>query len=122
MKSVKEYLYEEWDENSGRIIKKSILNTIAYIIGSYQNYDGIDGPYMAVYEYWDHNVMHLSLSENEKWFGYEITPSEDHMDYVVKLFNRDSIRLVVPMWIMNLAAKNENHARNLFNKYLKVVK
>lgn len=122
MKSVKEYLYEEWEENRGRIIKKSILNKIADIIGSYHKYNEIDGPYMAVYEYWDHNVLHITLSENEKWFGYEITPSEDYMDYVVKLFNRDSIRLVVPMWIMNLAAKNENHAKNLFAKYLQIVK
>lgn len=118
---VREYLQEEWEENRGRIVKKSILDRISDIIGSYHKYDGIDGSYMAVYEYWDHNVMHLSLSENEKWVGYEITPSVQYMDYVVKMFNRDSIRLVVPKWIMNSEAKNENHARNLFTKNLKVV-
>ena len=118
---VREFLQEEWQENSGRIIKKAILDRIADIIGSYHKYDGIDGSYMAVYEYWDHNVVHLSLSENKKWVGYEITPSMQYMDYVVKLFNRDSIRLVVPMWIMKSEAKNENHARNLFRKNLKIV-
>ena len=59
MKTVREYLREEWSENGGHITKKAILSHACDRIGSYNSYDDIEGPYMAVYSYWDHNVEHF---------------------------------------------------------------
>ena len=118
---VREFLQEEWEENSGRIIKKAILDKISHIVGSYQSYNDVDGPQMAVYEYWDHNIDGYSVSENTKWHGIEIQPSSDRIGHVLKIFGRQTIRLIVPMWIMDLPAKSEDHAKNLFRRNLKIV-
>ena len=122
MKSVRQYLDEEWKENSGHITKKAILNACCDRIGSYMTYADIEGSYMAVYSYWEHNVEDFTEVENEKWVGYEIRPSLDKQSWLLKHYGTDVIRLIVPTWVMNIEAKSEFHAKNLFTKYLRMVR
>ena len=121
MKTVREFLNKEWEENSGHITKKIISQKSSDRIGSYQNYSDINGLYMAVYDYWDHTVEAFSQVENEKWVGYEIFTDLERTEWMQKNWGESSIRLVLPQWVMNLNAKSERHASNLFRKYLKRV-
>jgi len=121
MKNVREFLNEEWEENSGHITKKTILNTASNLIGSYQSYADIEGLYMAVYTYWEHNVMSMTISENDKWVGYELILDNEKTDWLLENIGKDTVRLIVPQWVMKLSCKDENHAKNLFNKYLKLI-
>ena len=109
-KTVREYLNEEWEENSGHITKKAILQNASNKLGSYETYSDIEGLYMAVYSYWEHNIQDMTISENQKWVGYEL-----------RLIDSQNVRLIVPQWVMNIKAKSEFHAKNLFTKYLKVL-
>jgi len=119
MKTVRQYLTEEWNENGGHITKKTILNKSFDRIGSYQTYADVEGLYMAVYSFWSHNVEDFSEVENAKWVGYEIKVDAMKTDLLVRNYGVDSIKLIVPTWVMNLEANSERHAANLFNKYLK---
>ena len=119
MKTVREYLQEEWNENSGHITKKAILNNACDRIGSYQTYADIEGMYMAVYSFWEHNVEHLDTVENEKWVGYEIHVDVQKQDWLSRNYGINTIKLIVPQWVMNLEVNDERHASNIFNKYLK---
>ncbi len=121
MKTVKQFLNEEWEENSGHIIKKAILNNACDRIGSYMQYADIEGSYMAVYSFWEHNVVDLQVSENKKWVGYELTVDEQKSAWLLKNFGNSTIRLIVPQWVMKLEANDEFHAKNLFTKYLKLI-
>jgi hypothetical protein len=119
MKTVRQYLREEWSENSGHITKKAILNNACDRIGSYQSYNDIEGAYMAVYSYWDHNVEHFNEVENHKYVGYEINVDGQKEQWLMKNYGVHSIKLIIPQWVMNIKADSERHASNLFNKYLK---
>ena len=119
MKTVRQYLRDEWNENGGHITKKAILNNSCDRIGSYQTYADVEGLYMAVYSYWEHNVEDFSEVENAKWVGYEIKVNEMKTNWLLRNYGVDSIKLIVPTWVMNLEANSERHAANLFNKYLK---
>ncbi len=119
MKSVKQYLQEEWKENGGHITKKAILNNASDRLGSYQCYDDIEGSYMAVYSYWDHNVVDFSEVENDKWVGYEIRVDGQKEEWLLRNYGVSTVKLIVPQWVMEIKAKNERHAANLFNKYLR---
>ncbi len=119
MKTVREYLKLEWEENGGHITKKAILNNACDRIGSYQTYADIEGMYMAVYSYWEHNVEDFSEVENSKWVGYEIKVDAIKTDWLMRNYGVNSIKLIVPTWVMDLNANSERHASNLFNKYLR---
>lgn len=121
MKTVREYLNTEWEKNSGHITKKAILEHAAHKIGSYRAYADIEGMYMAVYTYWDHNVESFTEVENDKWMGYDIKVDYNRTEWLVENYGTDSIKLIIPIWVMNLKAKSERHAANLFNKYLKTL-
>jgi hypothetical protein len=77
--------------------------------------------YMAVFSFWEHNVDSIDISENEKWVGYEIRVDADRADWLMKNYGRDTVRLIIPQWVMNIEAKSEFHAKSLFNKYLKAL-
>ena len=119
MKTVKEYLDNEWEENNGHIMKKAILNAASDRIGSYETYADIEGMYLAVYSYWEHNVDNFIVSSNEKWVGYELTVGFERGQWLYEKYGRDTIRLIVPQWVMKLNANSEFHAKNLFKKYLR---
>jgi|TARA_B110000285_G_scaffold193983_1_gene223325 hypothetical protein len=121
MKSVREYLKEEWDENSGYITKKGIMDNCFDRLGSYAQYADIEGMYMAVYSYWSHNVEDINEVENSKYVGYELTVDHEKTNWLRKMYGKDTIQLVIPQWVMNLGADSERHASNLFSKYLKIV-
>ena len=120
-KTVIEFLNSEWESNGGHITKKAILNHACHKLGSYQDYASIEGMYMAVFSFWEHNVDSIDISENEKWVGYEITVDADRADWLMKNYGRDTVRLIIPQWVMNIEAKSEFHAKSLFNKYLKAL-
>jgi hypothetical protein len=117
-KTVRELLDSEWVSNGGHITKKAILNNACDRLGSYQTYESIEGMYMAVYSYWEHNVESMDISENEKWVGYEIRVDADRADWLMRNYGRDTVRLIIPQWVMNIQAKDMFHAKSLFNKYL----
>lgn len=119
MKTVREYLRLEWEENGGHITKKAILNKACDRIGSYSTYADVEGMYMAVYSFWEHNVEDFGEVENDKWVGYEIRVDFNKTEWLLRNYGVDSIRLIIPTWVMELEAKSERHADNLFNKYLK---
>lgn len=121
MKTVKDYLNAEWNENSGHITKKAILKASCDRIGSYETYIDIEGSYMAVYSYWEHNVENFIVSENEKWVGYELEVGFERSQWLYKNYGRDTIRLIVPQWVMNMKVDSEFHASNLFRKYLRLL-
>ena len=119
MKTVRQHLREEWNENGGHSTKKAILRKACDRIGSYNSYDDIEGAYMAVYSYWSHNVEQFNEVENHKWVGYEINVDYEREEWLMRNYGVNSIKLVVPQWVMNIEAKNFRHASNLFNKYLR---
>ena len=119
MKTVREYLNKEWEENSGHITKKAILNAACDRVGSYQTYADIEGMYMAVYTFWEHNIEDMSISENDKWVGYELTLDYNKTEWLKKNWGVETVRLIVPQWVMQLKASSEFHAKNIFKKYLK---
>jgi len=89
MKTVREYLKLEWEENGGHITKKTILNKACDRIGSYQTYADIEGMYMAVYSFWEHNVEDFSEVENDKWVGYEIRVDAIKTDWLMRNYGVD---------------------------------
>ena len=119
MKTVREYLNKEWEENSGHIIKKAILNAASDRVGSYETYADIEGMYMAVYTFWEHNIEIFNVSENDKWIGYELTLDFNKTEWLKKNWGVETVRLIVPQWVMDSKASSEFHAKNLFKKYLK---
>ena len=119
MKTVRDYLDKEWEENSGHIIKKAILNAASDRLGSYETYADIEGMYMAVYTFWEHNIEIFNVSENDKWVGYELTLDHNKTEWLRKNYGVETVRLIVPQWVMKLNANSEFHAKNLFKKYLK---
>jgi hypothetical protein len=119
MKTVREYLDKEWKENGGHITKKAILNAACDRVGSYQTYADIEGLYMAVYSFWDHNIESFDVSQNDKWVGYELTLDDDKTEWLLRNYGVRTVRLIVPQWVMELNANSEFHAQNLFKKYLK---
>jgi hypothetical protein len=121
MKTLREYLDQEWSENGGHLTKKTILNKACDFIGSYMDYADIEGQYLAVYSFWEHNVDDIIVVENKSWVGYEIRLESTKSEWLRNNYNKDSVRLICPQWAMNLTIKNSLHARNLFSKYLKLV-
>jgi hypothetical protein len=119
MKTVREYLKNDWEENSGHITKKAILTNACDRIGSYQDYADIEGMYMAVYSFWEHNVECFDEVENEKWVGYELEVSIEKQQWLMNNYGVNTIKLIVPQWVMNLKVNNERHASNIFRKYLR---
>ena len=119
MKTVRQYLREEWSENSGYITKKGIMDNCFDRLGSYAQYADIEGMYMAVYSYWDHNVEHFNEVENHNYVGYEINVDGQKEQWLMRNYGVHSIKLIIPQWVMNIKADSERHASNLFNKYLK---
>jgi len=83
-KTVRTYLKEEWSSNGGHITKKAILDNCFDRIGSYLTYADIEGKYMAVYSYWEHNVENFDQVENDKYVGYEITCDLDRTNWLIK--------------------------------------
>ncbi len=120
-KTVRTYLKEEWSSNGGHITKKAILDNCFDRIGSYLTYADIEGKYMAVYSYWEHNVENFDQVENDKYVGYEITCDLDRTNWLIKNFGKPTIQLIVPNWVMDLKVNDERHASNIFKKYLKLV-
>lgn len=120
-KTVKALLTKDWSENSGYSFKKIILNSTAHYIGSYNTYADIEGIYMAVYSYWEHNVEDFRVVENSKWVGIEIWTSLERMQLWEKNYGFGTLKLVVPKYIMELEVNNVRHACNIFKKYLRVV-
>jgi len=122
MKTVRQHLQEEWNENSGHFQKKTILNACCDLIGSYQTYNDIEGSYMAVFSYWDHNVESFDEVENAKWVGYELHVDVSREDWLMANTGKPTIQLIVPTWVMDLKVNDWRHATNIFKKYLKCVK
>tara|TARA_R110000796_G_scaffold39528_1_gene98539 strand:+ start:207 stop:569 length:363 start_codon:yes stop_codon:yes gene_type:complete len=118
---VRQYLKEEWNENSGYITKKGIMDKCFDRLGSYVQYAGIEGMYMAVFSYWSHNVENMKEVENSKYVGYELTVDGLKSEWLRKMYDKDTIQLVIPQWVMNCEVNSERHASNLFSKYLKIV-
>tara|TARA_R110000824_G_scaffold7767_4_gene35042 strand:- start:758 stop:1120 length:363 start_codon:yes stop_codon:yes gene_type:complete len=118
---VRQYLKEEWNENSGYITKKGIMDKCFDRLGSYSQYADIEGMYMAVFSYWEHNVENMKEVENSKYVGYELTVDGLKSEYLKKMYGKPTIQLVVPKWVMSLDVKTERHASNLFRKHLKIV-
>jgi len=121
MKTVKEYLDKEWEENSGHITKKAILNAACDRVGSYQTYADIEGMYMAVYSYWEHNIYDMRVVENDKYYGYELFLDLDRTEWLTKNYGKGTVRLVIPKWVMRANVTSERHASNMFKKYLRRV-
>ncbi len=119
--SVRTYLENEWSENGGHITKKAILDNCFDRIGSYLTYANVEGKYMAVFYYWDHNVEGFMKVENEKYVGYEITCDFNKTEWLTKNYGKPTIQLIVPTWVMSLQVNDERHAANIFRKYLKIV-
>lgn len=119
MKTVRDYLDKEWEENSGHIMKKAILNAASDMVGSYETYADIEGMYMAVYTFWEHKIEEFDVSENDKWVGYELRLDYDKTEWLRKNYGKETVRLIVPQWVMKLKVNDERHAKNLFRKYLR---
>jgi len=119
MKTVRQYLQEDFNENGGHITKKAILTNASDRIGSYATYADVEGMYMAVYSYWDHNVEDFNEVENSKWVGYEVRLDDMKTDWLIRNYGVDTVKLIVPTWVMDIQAKSERHAGNLFRKYLR---
>jgi hypothetical protein len=73
-------------------------------------YSSICGGFIeGVYQWSSHNIIDINEVSNQKYIGWEIR------------FENDKIRKVyIEKWVMNSKPKDWNHAKNLFNKYLKV--
>lgn len=121
MKTVKQFLDSEWYENSGHGVKQAILDNIFDRIGSYYTYSDIEGVYMAVISYWEHNVEDMIVKENNKWYGIELSVDIDRANWLRENYGNDTIRLVVPQWVMNKKVNDFRHAKNLFRKMINVV-
>lgn len=118
-KTVRDYIAEDSEENSGHIIKKAILINASDRVGSYMTYADIEGSYMAVYSYWEHNIEDMTTSENAKWVGYELVLDGQKTQWLIDNYGESTVRLIVPQWVMSIEAKDEFHAKSLFTKYLK---
>jgi hypothetical protein len=91
---------------------------IAFKIGIYNKlsnfsdsaYASICGGFVeGVYQWATHNIRYIDEVANKKYTGWEIH------------FNDDTIRKVyIENWVMESKPKDWKHAKNLFNKYLKV--
>ena len=121
-KSVREHLNDDWRTNGGHATKQAILEKGATRLGSYHTYSDIEGLYMAVYSYWEHNVEDFDEVENEKWVGYEVRVDVDRSLWLLNNFGRESVRFIIPNWVMGIEAKDFRHAKNLFRKYLRLVR
>ena len=111
MKSVRQFLNEEWKKNSGHITKKAILDVACDRLGSYMTYADIEGSYMAVYYYWDHNVEWFDEFENDKWVGYIVRVDIERSQWLLNNYGQDDVRLIVPTWVMDMKVNDE--AKNL---------
>lgn len=58
----------------------------------------------------EHTLESIVHSENHKYHGW-----------TVMLENGNIVRVVVPRWVMEVTPKGWQHAKNLFNKYLRIV-
>jgi len=121
MKTLKTILTNDFSGSGGHLIKKTVMDFSADYIGSYQDYISISGFAMAVQEYWDHNVDDYHISENDKWYGIEVFLPVEKTDWLYKNFKKETLRFVVPQYIMKAKVKDYRHAQNLFRKYLKPV-
>lgn len=73
-------------------------------------YSSICGSFIdGVYQWATHNIVAIHECANSKYTGWSI------------LFENDSIgKVYIENWVMDIQPKDWKHAKNMFNKYLKV--
>jgi len=68
----------------------------------------------GVYGWADHKIGDWEISKNDKYTGFTVYPQSHEMGEV------EPARVYIENWVMDIKPKNWVHAKNLFNKYLKV--
>lgn len=121
MGTLKTILENDFSGNGGYLVKKTLMDFSAEYVGSYNTYISICGLHMAVFEYWEHNIDDLDICENDKWYGFQVFLPVEKTEWLIKNYKKETIKFVVPQWIMNAKVKDYRHAQNLFRKYLKLV-
>ena len=98
--------YLEMDGNIG--FDLAIFNRFSSIGDSC--YSEICGGFIeGVYQWASHNIYDFHESANQKYTGWTIH------------FENGSIgKVYIENWVMDIQPKNWKHAKNMFNKYLKV--
>jgi len=66
--------------------------------------------YAGVLEWSLHTISDVEECSNHKYHGYTI-----HWE------SGNKTRLVIPNWVMDIQPNGWNHAKNLFNKYLRTI-
>ena len=102
LRTVESRLDREWRENGGHATKEAILDNIPHIIGSYHTYRDIEGLYMAVYSFWEHNIADIDIVENDKWYGIILTTESE---FYGNGRTYKEIKLYVPRWVMKLGCR-----------------
>jgi hypothetical protein len=111
MKTMTEYL--EMDSN------------IAFLIAIYKRfvmpethdvYTSVSGGFVnAVYDWSTHNISTWDECKNDKYTGFTVYWNDNGAG------EPRVERVYIPNWVMEATPKNWGHAKNLFNKYLRVV-
>lgn len=93
--------------------------SIAFNLAIYNRFNNIgDGVYSeicggfidGVYQWATHNIDIVDECKNQKYTGWKI------------VFSNGELRKVyIENWVLEIQPKDWKHAKNLFNKYLKVV-
>ena len=98
------------EENGSLILGIGFAQNLCSVAGELSAYAGICGSYIdAIHQWMTHNVDSIDECENHKYVGYTVHVGERQY------------RLVVPVWAMDKEVSDWKHAKNLFNKMLRVV-
>ena len=74
-------------------------------------YSDICGGFIdGVYQWSSHNIDFVAECKNKKYTGYTIT-----------FTNGAERKVYIENWVLEITPKDWNHAKNLFNKYLREV-
>jgi len=106
MKTLNDYLQDQGGENF--LFNSAIYNKFS--IASDREYASICGGFReGVFTWVDQNIDSVVEDANSKYEGW------------IVYFSSGSIgRVYIPLWVLNLKTTNWNHAKCLFNKYLRV--
>ena len=108
LKDVRHYIKEDNDF----LISLAVYNT--YSLPCAKAYNYICGGFIeGVHEWASDNIDFIQISTNKKYTGYTI--------YMFDSYGASTIekRLYIENKILNIKPQNWQHAKNVFNKYLK---